>query len=425
MGYPKLIAMVGGEGTRLYPLTLNISKPLLDICNQAVLTRLLDSLVLEGCRKIILASKGYENTAQLNKYYRSGRAYFSRLGIDVYDQIEYQPNYDDRGSGDALRYCLDYYDIEGDVLVVGGDNLFDIDLDDLLRQHKETGALLTIGLKRMPKKEDISQYGVAVVDDDMRIHGFVEKPAKGEEPSRLINTGIYLYSSKIRKILKGMKKKVRDMGKHVVPHLVKKAMPVYGYILDGYWADVGTPGRFLTTNLDLLHGKLKNLRLDYQYAENQWIHPYTVKRTHDLKGIEIVDRALIGRACDIAEGVVIEDSSIGHTCIIEEGAQITHSIVNSFSRIGKNVRLNKCILGRYTTVGDGSVIDADLPTEVPLPKRERVPAIGGGGVAISSGSIISAGMRVAPVGQSHRILTTGKFVERGYDKENIYFAEIP
>ncbi|MFQ5815627.1 MAG: nucleotidyltransferase family protein, partial [Candidatus Hydrothermarchaeaceae archaeon] len=262
MGYPKLIAMVGGAGTRLYSLTLNISKPLMDICNQAVLTRMLDSLVLQGCRKIIIASKGYENTAQLNKYYRSGRAYFSRLGIDVYDQIEYEPNYDDRGSGDALRFCLGYYDIDGDVLVVGGDNLFDIDLDDMLKQHGETGALLTIGLKRTPEDEDISQYGVAVADEDMRLHGFIEKPAKGEEPSRFVNTGIYLFSPEIRKILSAMREEARDIGKHVVPYLVKKDYPVYGYLLSGYWADVGTPGRLLSTNLDILHGKLKNVRLD-------------------------------------------------------------------------------------------------------------------------------------------------------------------
>ena len=425
MDYPSLIAMVGGEGTRLYPLTLNISKPLQDICNQAVLTRLLDSLVLQGCRKIIISSKGYENTAQLNKYYRSGSAFFSRLNIDVFEEIEYQPNYNDRGSGDALRYCLDYYDIKGDVLVVGGDNLFDIDLDDLIRQHEASGALLTIGLKRVPESEDISQYGVAVVDDDMSLSGFVEKPDPGEEPSRLINTGIYLISPKIRGILPDMKVSVRDMGKDVVPYLVKKGFPVYGYLLEGYWADIGTHGRLLSTTLDILHGRLKNVKLEFEYAKNQWIHPYTIERTNNLRGIDLRDSVLIGRSCDIAEGVSIEDSSIGHTCIIEEGVVIRNSIVNSFSRIGKNSKLNNCVLGRYTTIGEGSIVDADSPSDVPVSDLERVPAIGGGGVTISPGTVIGACVRVAPLRQSYRILSTGKFLERGYDNENFYFAEKP
>ncbi len=99
--------------------------------------------------------------------------------------------------------------------------------------------------------------------------------------------------------------------------------------------------------------------------------------------------------------------------------------MSSFSKIGNNVRLNKCVLGRYTIIGEGSMVDADHPAEAPGSELDRVPAIGGGGVTLSPGSVIGAGMRVAPIRQSHRILSTRKFVERGYDDENFYFAEKP
>ncbi|MEK6978161.1 MAG: NDP-sugar synthase [Candidatus Hydrothermarchaeota archaeon] len=423
MEYPTIIATVGGEGTRLFPLTLNISKPLVDICNQAVLTRMLEPLVLQGCRRIVMASKGYENTVQLNKYFKSGAGFFKRLGVEDGQEFEYQPNYEDKGSGDAVRCCMEYYGVKGDALVVSGDNLFDIELDAILRQHREKGALLTIGLKELGPQEDISQFGVAKLDKDMRVSAFVEKPKPGTEPSRLINTSIYVFSQEIRRVFREMGDRVKDMGRDVIPYLTEKGYPVYGYILRGYWADVGTPGWFWKTSMDILHGELKNIKREHEYKPGQWIHPDTVCRTNGLDGVRIKGTALIGRACQIGRNVTIEDSTIGHTCIIAEGTTIRESVVNSFANIGKNTILNRCILGRYTTVEENSRIDAGIEVEFPVASQDRIPVVGGGGVTIVRNSVIGPGKRVAPIHQSHRILSTGRFIELGYDKENVYFRE--
>ncbi len=419
----EVIAVVGGKGTRLYPLSLNISKPIIDMCNIAVLTRMLEPLVTQGCRKITLASKGYDNTAQLNKYYKDGEAFFSRLGINTKEEFKYQPNYADKGSADSVRYCMDYYNIKDDILVIGGDNIANIDLKGLISWHKEKNALLTVVLKELDAEEDVTQFGVAEADRDLKIQRFVEKPRAEEAPSRLINAGIYLFSNKIIEVFKGMGDKVRDIGGDVIPYLTQNGYPVYGYLLNGYWADVGSPGRFLRTTLDVLHGKIKNVVvLEHNVEKNRWIHPTTLVRNHGLAGVNLGDHVLIGRECTIGDGVKIKDSSIGHTCIIGENSIIENSVIMSFVNIGKNVRLNRCILGRFTTVEDGSVIDADLNVDYAGDQLERVPVIGGGGVRIFKNSIIGPWKRVAPIKESYRILSTGKFIELGMDRENIYFA---
>lgn len=417
-----VISVVGGKGTRLYPLSLNISKPIIDMCNKAVLARMLEPLVIQGCREIIIASKGYDNAAQLNKYFKGGEGFFSRLGVATREEFKYQPNYDDKGSGDAVRYCMEYYDLKKNILVIGGDNIADIDLDGLITQHEETNALLTVVLKELGAEEDVSQFGVAVLGDEMRIQGFVEKPGKENAPSRLINAGIYVFSPEIRHIFRKMGDRVRDIGGDVIPYLVREGYPVYGYLLKGYWADVGTPGRFLRTTLDILQGKIKNIALKHRIGNNIWVHPSTVKRNRG-SAIRLRENVLIGRNCTIGDGVMIENSSIGHTCMIGEGSVIKNSVIMSFVNIGRGVRLNRCILGRFTTVEDGSIIDADLDVDYAGNPRERVPVIGGGGVRIFRNSIIGPGKRVAPIKESHRILSTGKFIELGMDRENIYFAE--
>ncbi len=421
--YPTVIATVGGEGTRLYPLTLNITKPIVDLCNKAVLAWMLESLALQGCRRFILAGKGYENTVQLNKYFKSGREFFSNLDIAQTHDFMYGPNYEDTGSADAMHYCMGYYNVEGNILVVSGDNVVDFDLDDLVRQHEESGAMLTVGLKELEPGEDVSQYGVAELGEEMRLKGFVEKPEPGKEPSRLINTSIYLFSPEIKEVFAEMGKTARDVGRDLIPYLTGHDYPVKGYMIRGYWADVGTPGRFWRTSMDILSNKLSHINLEHAYGKNAWVHPDTVSRNNGLKEADIGQGTLIARGCTIEKGAEIAHSSIGHTCRKGEGSKIKDSIVSSFCRIGKDVRLNRCILGRYTTIGDGSIVDAELDVECIGDPSECVPVIGGGGVRLPHNSIIGPAKRVAPLKQSHRILSAGRYVELGMDKGNVYFVE--
>ena len=424
--YPTIIAVVGGEGTRLYPITLNLSKPTVDMCNKAILARMLEPLVREGCREVILAAKGYENTAQLNKYFKDGQGFFAELGIKDAPEMKYQPNYEDCGSGDAVRYCMEYYGLNNDCLVIGGDNIIDVEIRQLIEMHHRNGAVLTVLLKEIKPGVNISPFGVAELGDNFRVKRFVEKPKKGTEPSRFINSGVYLFSPKIRKTFKEMGDNVKDLGRDVVPYLIENGYPVYGHILTGYWADVGTPGSFLKTTLDVLHGKIKGITLKHKCCKDKWIHPTTLERNNGLGNVNIRDHVLIGRHCTIGKDVEIQNSCIGHFCVIEDGAKVRDSVVLSFVNVGRDVILNKCILGRFTTVMENGIIDADINIdfdgEVDDP-FERVSVVGGGGVTIRKNSVIGPKKRVAPIDKSHKILSTGKFTELGMDNENVYFIE--
>jgi NDP-sugar pyrophosphorylase family protein len=419
--YPTVIPVVGGQGTRLYPITLNITKSIVDMCNRAVLSRMLEPLVTQGCRDIIIASKGYENTAQLNKYFKEGGGFFAKLGIETDAEFMYQPNYEDRGSGDAVAFCAEYFDLKKDFLVIGGDNIFNVDLEAVMGFHRSTKAYLTVLLKEIPEGEDISQFGVADVDQDMRLKGFVEKPAPGQEPSRLINAGIYIFSPEIREVFKMMGHDNQDLGGDVVPFLVEHGYPVYGFVTKEYWADVGTPASYLRTTLDVIHGRIGNIRLQHQIGESQWVHPTTLERNAHLRD-RLGEHVLMGRHCRVGRNTEINNSAIGHFCIIGDNVNIRDSVILSFASIGDNCTLHNCILGRFTTVEDGSTISAELPVEFGS-KKDITPVVGGGGVRILRNSVIGPGVRVAPIYQSHQVLRTGKFTELGMDRENVYFME--
>ena len=237
--FPQVLATVGGSGTRLYPLTLDQPKPLVELCDTAIIANLFRVLASQGCRRFILGSKGANNTLNLSNYFKAGEGFFKRLGITDHQDFSYQPLYDDQGSADSLRYCMNYFDINDDLLVVSGDNLIDIDLKSFVEFHKKHKPMLTVALKEIGPAEDISQYGVARLDDDMRIEGFVEKPKSGSEPSRMINTAFYLFSSRIREVLAQMGDKARDIGGDLIPYLTGERLPrlrlPHHRLLDRHW----------------------------------------------------------------------------------------------------------------------------------------------------------------------------------------------
>jgi NDP-sugar pyrophosphorylase family protein len=307
-----------------------------------------------------------------------------------------------------------------DVLAVSGDNLINIDLRDFIAFHKKKKPVLTVAVKELDPGENISQYGAAEIDEDLRIKGFVEKPRSGTEPSRMINTALYLFSPEIREVLREMGDSARDIGGDLIPYLADNGYPVYGYPIKGYWIDIGTPERLLQAAMDVLSGVVGHFKFKHEYRPNQWIHPSTLNKIQkylDSGDIELVGNVCIGRNCRIERGVVINNSHIGHTCMIERGSEIKNSMVMSFSNIKRGATMNKAIIGRHSSIETNSVLDADRPNP-----NGKIPVIGED-VTVPAESVVGPGTRVAPLKYSHRILATGRFVELGTDDKNIYFTE--
>ena len=417
--FPQVIATVGGSGTRLYPLTLDQPKPLVELCDTAIISNLFRVLASQGCRRFILGSKGASNTLNLSNYFKAGEGFFKRLGIADHQDFSYQPLYDDKGSADSLRYCMNYFGIDDDLLVVSGDNLIDIDLKSFVDFHRQHHPLLTVALKELGPGENISQYGVARLDEDMRIRGFVEKPKPGSEPSRMINTAFYLFSPKIRDVLTEMGDRARDIGGDLIPYLTENGYPVYGYPIKGYWIDIGTPERLHQATMDCLSGAVRHFDRKYHYKPNQWIHPSTLAKIESLLAsgdIQLIGNVSIGRNCSIERGVTIENSHIGHTSLIERNVDIKDSMIMSFACIQHMVSIKKSIVGRHTIIEEHSVLGANgMDTEL--------IAVIGENVTLPPESVVSPGVRVATLKHSHSILATGRFVELGTDERNICFME--
>ncbi|HPT37093.1 MAG TPA: NDP-sugar synthase [Methanothrix sp.] len=417
--FPQVLATVGGSGTRLYPLTLDQPKPLVELCDTAIIASLFQVLAKQGCRRFILGSKGACNTLNLSNYFKAGEGFFKRLGIADHQDFSYQPIYDDKGSADSLRYCMNYFDIKDDLLVVSGDNLIDIDIKDFVDFHREKKPLLTVAIKEMGPEENIAQYGVARLDSDMRIKGFVEKPKPGSEPSRMINTAFYLFSPQIREVLAKMGDRARDIGGDLIPYLTENGYPVYGYPIHGYWIDIGTPERLHQAAMDCLSGTVRHFDRKYHYGINQWIHPSTLEKIRpllDSGDIKLVGNVSIGRNCHIEKAVIIKNSHIGHSSLIERNVEIKDSMIMSFTHIQHMVNIRRAIVGRHTTIEEHSVLGNGE-------EEAKHIAVVGENVVLPPESMVSAGVRVAPLKHSHSILATGRFIELGTDERNIYFAE--
>jgi NDP-sugar pyrophosphorylase family protein len=417
---PPVVATVGGGGTRLYPLTLSQPKPLVEVCDTAIIAVLFRVLALQGCTRFILGSKGSDNTLALSNYFKAGEGFFKRLGVTEHQEIAYQPQYDDLGSADSLRYCMSYYGINQDILAVSGDNLIDIDLADFVRFHKQRKPILTVALKELPDGESISQYGAAEIGQDQRINSFVEKPKEGSEPSRMINTAFYLFSPEIYKVMREMGNEARDIGGDLIPYLTENGYPVYGYPITGYWIDIGTPERLLLASMNVLASKVRHFSFRHQYKPNQWIHPTTlsrIKRHLDSGDIKLLGNVAIGRNCRIEPGVVIENSHIGHTCMIERGAEVKNSMLMSFSNLMHGAVMERAIVGRHSSIGAHSTLASNQSNGM-----AGIPVIGEN-VVLPKDSSVGPGLRVAQLKYSHMILATGKFLERGSDERNIYFSQ--
>ena len=202
----RVIIPVGGRATRLLPLTAETSKACLRLLNRPLVEFSILSLAAQGIRHFIFGVKGYTNYRDLYDYFESGYGFSVRYNIKPRIHIKYQPNVEDLGSADSARINIEYYELNNPIFAVQGDNIFDINVKDLMVYHKKKGAMMTIVLREV---ENVEGLGIADIDKTGRIRCFVEKPEPKEAPSNLANTGLYVLSPEIRKVYK--EKRVRQI----------------------------------------------------------------------------------------------------------------------------------------------------------------------------------------------------------------------
>ncbi|KON31956.1 nucleotidyltransferase [miscellaneous Crenarchaeota group-1 archaeon SG8-32-3] len=362
----RVIIPVGGKATRLLPLTAATSKAALRLLNRPLVEFSLLSLARQGICNFIFGVKGYTNYRDLYDYFGSGYGFSVRYGIKPRIHIKYQPNVEDKGSADSARINMEYYNVTNPVFAVQGDNVFEICVKDLIQFHREKGALMTIVLREV---DNVEGLGIADIDKSNRIRRFVEKPAPKDAPSNLANTGLYVLSPEIRKVFKekGVKQIIKrknrlDFGYDFIPYLTQAGHPVYGYTLKGNWFDVGTPKNYLEAMKKLLHGGFSML-IDFggktSKDQKMWVQGesldseqrrQTIIRKIKQGRIEIEGAVLIGRHCQIDDGVRIVNSCIDNFTRIGKGATIENSAILDRVIIGEKAEVRESIIGRHATI---------------------------------------------------------------------------
>jgi mannose-1-phosphate guanylyltransferase len=347
----QALILVGGEGTRLRPLTSTVPKPVVPLVDRPFIAFMLDWLRRHGVDEVVL-SCGH---GRLADGVRGVLGDGSSSGVRVRYVVEPQP----LGTGGALKFAEDL--LEDRFLMLNGDVLTDIDLTAQLAQHERTGARGTLALTPV---EDPSNYGLVRTSQDFAVTGFVEKPAADQIDTNRISAGAYVLERSVLELLEPGRP--ASIERDVFPRLVGAGL--YGYLADGYWLDIGTPERYLTGTFDILDG--------------------TVATSFALDGADagdgrVVAPALVGPNCRIGAGarvggrvVLREGVSVG------EGTTIERAVVLEGARIGAHCSLHGCIVGPGVTIADGCVVDG--------------LSVLGEGVSVGAGNVVSRGARLFP-----------------------------
>ena len=407
----RVIIPVGGEAERLKPLTAESSKAVVRIFNRPLVEYAMVELARQGVRHFVFGAKGYVNYRSLFDYFGEGMGFSYQYRVRPRVHIKYQPRIDDVGSADSVRILMHYYGIQKTFLVVQGDNLFGLDLADLLDFRKKTNAFMVVVLTPV---DDVEAYGVADTDETGRIRRFVEKPTRDKAPSRMANTGIYLISPEIAKVfeepeVQQMIKvgKRLDFGLDMIPYLVDR-YPVYGYYMQGDWLDVGTPKGYLKAMTNLLNRKERPgmyLGDPVPQLPNVWIQgssPESISRRD-----EIVQSVLSGKIR--LEGNVY----IGHHCQIEEGSIIRDSCIDNFCILGRDVTIERSAIMDRVVIEDGALIqDSIVGRHVRVASSVKRPtwitglSVIGDDVDIGEGATL-ASTRVNP----HKVIPEGASIQ--------------
>ena len=356
----RAVVLVGGEGTRLRPLTLTSPKQMLPVVEQPMIERVIGHLAAHGIDDAVL-SLGYRPDAFINAYPGGTIA-----GVRLSYAVEPSP----LDTAGAIRFAADHVGIDDTFVVVNGDVLTDLDITALIAFHRGHGSEATISLTPV---EDPSAFGVVPTDADGRVQAFIEKPPRDEAPTNLINAGTYVLEPMVlARIPVGRRVSIE---RETFPALAE-ARALYALGSDVYWLDTGTPDAYLRAHDDLLLGRragppAPNAVEDPSLGVGTWrIGDVDVRSTS-------VVRSLVGTGASIDAGAAVDRSVVGHGAVVEEGASVTGSVLLPGARVAARATVEGSIIGPGATIGQRCVIH-------PL-------SVIGAGAVIASGTVVDGG----------------------------------
>ncbi len=316
----RAMVLAAGLGTRLRPLTYEITKPMVPVLDRPVMEHILDLVDRHGFGPVI---------ANLHYFPDSIREYFG-------ERISYSFEPELLGTAGGVRACAEFFGDDA-FLVISGDALTDIDLGALAARHRQAGGIATLTVKQVP---DTREFGVVLHDSAGRVTGFQEKPAPEEALSDLGNCGIYVFDPKIFDYFPS--RPFVDWAKDVFPTLLENDVPFYIHEVREYWNDVGSLGELRQGTFDALAGELQ-----LQVGGEEVAPGVIVAGSSPLRAdLEIEGTAWIGRDVEIGAGArLMGPLVLGDGASVGERAQLRESIIFPGTQIAPESILIGAIAG--------------------------------------------------------------------------------
>ena len=341
----RAVLMAGGSGTRLRPLTCDLPKPMVPVLNRPIAEHIVNLLKRHDIKEVIATLHYLPDV--MRDYFQDGRDFGVQM---TYAVEEDQP----LGTAGCVKNIAELLD--DTFLVISGDSITDFDLKEAVRFHKEKGSKATLVLTRVPNP---IEFGVVITDEEGRIKRFLEKPSTSEIFSDTVNTGTYILEPEVLDYLPPNQE--QDFSKDLFPLLLEKGDPMYGYVAEGYWCDVGHLEAYREAQYDALDSKVL---VDFAYPE---VSPglRVGQNTHIDPTAVIKPPVLIGRNCRIGARVTLEPGTvIGDNVTVGSDADLKRPIIWNGAIIGDETHLRACVIARGTRadrrahVLEGAVVGA-------------------------------------------------------------------
>jgi len=352
------VILVGGEGTRLRPLTATVPKPVVQLVDRPFICFMLEWLSRHGVRDVIM-SCGFR-ADRVRSVLDDG----SDFGVRLRFVEEPEP----RGTAGALKLAEPM--LEERFLMLNGDVLTDIDLTAQIAQHERTGARATLALVPVA---DPSAYGLVVLEHDHSVREFIEKPSSDTIDSNLISAGAYVLERDILELVAADRNV--SIERTVWPALVGDGL--YGFPSDGYWLDIGTPERYLQGTFDIIEGNVTTAISEQRGAG--WA---TIAPDADVQG-RVIPPAVLASGARVAAGARVGSLVVlGEDVSVAKGATVERAVILRGAEVGEGCQLRDCIVAAGCSVGAGSKITGG--------------AVLGEGVRVGADNVITRGARIFP-----------------------------
>ncbi len=348
----KAVIIAGGLGTRLRPLTDKTPKPIVPVANRPFVVHQIENLVRHGISEVVLSLHYLPH--EIKKILGDGKQW----GIKIRYSVEEHP----LGTAGAVKNAERFFD-EGPIIVFNGDILTDINISKILNFHREKRATVTLALTEV---EDPTPFGLILTEKDGRVKKFLEKPGREMITARTINAGIYVVDPKIfEEVAVGQE---YSFERQLFPSLLEKGVPIYGYLSEAYWIDIGNPEKYKEAHQAILRGEVSVRILGTKIDGRFWLG----KESRPDPSVRFVGPSIIGEKVKIGRGTEIGDCVVVGDCVsIGEKCLMDRAIVWKGTRIGNHVHLSDCIIGGNCVIEDESII--------------------GHGAVIADGSIVKKG----------------------------------